>query len=363
MNQPSTDAYRRLLRPLSRRRKSPANLNKLETAFRELEERAVASSVLPALVAQSRLARANRSKDDWKDPDTVKSRIELAHALYIARRVSFQEYVFMVSQAAEVVHEGRILGRTCPELEQLSSAMRQVEKKHGLSGDEFWLAGDGPPEYERLNMKWEKAAEKLFVDVLRELGAQDVSDLYETDSAEFDRLRERGRRSFFHKNELVSALTDTVRRYEVEAQAAARASAFTAALTMLGAAMEGLLLLRCLRARTKAIDTAKSLPPKLRPRDPNAFTRWTLENLIQVCLHAGWLPRIDTPTLSIRPDGLADLLKKMRNRIHPGRVCSEHPWIEADRREFNDAELIYATLYATVFRGTMLRRFAVSTGR
>jgi hypothetical protein len=351
-----------LLRPLSRRRTSPANLTKIENAFRELEERAVASSLLPELVAQSRLARASRSKDDWKDAGTAKSRIKLAFTLYLARRISFQEYVFMVSQAAESVHEGRILGRIYPELERLSSAMRQVEKKHGLNADEFWPAGDEPPEYARLSMKWEKTADKLLVETLEELGARDVSDLYKRDRAEFDRLRERGRRSFFHKDELVPALTDTVRRYEVEAQAAARASAFTAAVSMLGAAMEGLLLLRCLRAKTKAIHAARSLPPKLRPRDPNAFTRWTLENLIQVCLHAGWLPRIDTPTLSIRPDGLADLLRRMRNQIHPGRVCSERPWIEANRREFDDAEVIYATLYATVFRGTLLRRLAVSTG-
>lgn len=356
MGQSATNARRRFLGPLGRRRTSPASLSKVEAAFRELEDRAIANSLLPELVAHSRLARESRSKGDWKDAGTAKSRMDLAFALYLARRVSFQKYVFLVSHPAETVHEGRIFDKAYPELERLSSKMRQVEEKHGLNEGEFWAAGDEPPEYARLSLKWEKAADRLFVETLRELGARDVADFYERDRAEFDRLRERGRRSLFHKDQLVPALADTVRRYEVEAQAAAQAAAFTAAVTMLGAAMEGLLLLRCLRARTKAIETAKSLPRNLRPRDPNALTRWTLENLIQVCLHAGWLPRIDTPTLSIRPDGLADLLRRMRNQIHPGRVCSERPWIETDRREFDDAELMYATLYAAVFRGQMLRR-------
>jgi hypothetical protein len=347
---------------LGRRRTSPANLRKVEAAFRELEERAIASSLLPELVAQSRLARESRSKDDWKDAGIARSRIKLAVALYLARRVSFQQYVFMASHPAENVHEGRIFDKAYPELERISTKMRQIEEKHGLKDGEFWAAGDEPPEYERLGLKWEKTADRLLIETFRELGIRDVADLYEKDRAEFARLRERGRRSMFHKDELVPALADTVRRYEVEAQAAAGAGAFTAAVTMLGAAMEGLLLLRCLRARTKAIETAKSLPPKLRPRDSNALTRWTLENLIQVCLHAGWLPRIETPTLSIRPAGLADLLRQMRNQIHPGRVCSERPWIEADRREFDDAEFMYATLYATVFRGAMLRTFAATGG-
>lgn len=361
MKQRSADVRRHLLKPLVRRRTSPAQLSKVEAAFRELEERAAASSVLPELAAQQKQARTNRPKDHWKDPITAKSHIDFAFAMYLARRISLQEYIFMVSHSVEGVHDGRIADKTYPELEELSCAMRQIEQKHGLGPGEYWLTKDAPPEYCRLSSKWSAAANRRFVETLNELEGHDVASLFQRDKGEFERLRERGRRSFFHKDELIPALADTVKRYELEAKTAAQAAALTAAVTMLGAAMEGLLLLRCLRSRAKATRTAKNLSPKLRPRDPSALTRWSFDNLIQVCLHAGWLPLIDTPSISIKPDGLAHLLKQMRNQVHPGRVCSDRPWIEATQREFDDAELIYSTLYATVFHGAMLRRFAEPT--
>jgi len=101
MKQSSVDVRRYLLKPLVRRRTSPAQLRRVEAAFRELEERAAASSVLPELAAQQKQARANRPKDHWKDPITAKSQIDFAFVLYLARRISLQEYVFMVSLSVE----------------------------------------------------------------------------------------------------------------------------------------------------------------------------------------------------------------------------------------------------------------------
>lgn len=362
MSQSSADIRRHLLKPLVRRRTSPAQRDKIEAAFLALEQRAAADTVLPELAARQKKSRASLPEDYLKDPIAAKSRIDFAFAIYLARRISFQEYLFMVSYAVEGVHDGRIADEKYPELEELSSGMRQIEQKHGLGPGEYWLTRDAPPEYRRLSSKWNAIEDKTFLETLNELEGHEVASLFVRDKEEFYRLRERGRRSFFHKNELIPALADTVKRYELEAKAAARAAAFTAAVTMLGAAMEGLLLLRCLRSKTKATQTAKNLARNLRPKNHNALTGWSFNNLIQVCLHAGWLPVIDTPNISIKPEGLALLLKEMRNQIHPGRVCSDQPWIEATKREFDDAEQIYSTLYATVFRGSMLRRFAEQTG-
>lgn len=360
MGQSSINVRQRFLRPLGRRCNSPASLEQIEAAFRELEERAFAISLLPKLSNQSKLDREKRPNASWKDARTATSRIEMAIALYLARRISYQEYIFMVSQAAEGVLDGRITDKAYPTLERLSCKMQQFEKDLESNDVGSGAPGTEPAEYTRLNKRWEKEADRLLASTFRELGAHDVAGHFERDRVGFDLLRERGRRSFFHKDDFVPALVDTIRRYEAEARAAAQASAFTAAVTLLGAAMEGLLLLRCLRASAKAIDAAKGLPKKFQPKDPVSPKRWTLENLVQVCLHAGWLPRIDTPTLSIRPDGLADLLRKARNQIHPGRVCSDRPWIQTDRREFDDAELIYTTLYTTVFKGALLRKFVVA---
>jgi hypothetical protein len=332
----------------------------METAFKELGEWAAASSNLPEFVAQQKSAQENRPKDHWKDPGTTATRINFAFAMYLARRITLQEYIFMVASSVEGVHDGRISAKAYPELEQLSLSMRQVEQRHGLAADQYWPIKEAPIEYRLLNEKWDAAANKRFLETLIELEGNIAADLYQRSKNEFERLRERGRRSFFHKDELLDTLVDTVKRYEIEARSAAHAGAFTAAIALLGAATEGLLLLRCLRSKAKAVQTAQNLPVKMRPKDVNALPRWTFDQLIHVCLHSGWLPQIETATMGIKPDGLAHQLRQMRNYIHPGKVCTDRPWIQAELREFEDAEAIYTTIYSSVFKGSMLRRFAQS---
>jgi hypothetical protein len=65
--------------------------------------------------------------------------------------------------------------------------------------------------------------------------------------------------------------------------------------------------------------------------------------------------------LAVRPDGLADLLRHLRNCIHPGKVCTVRPWIEAEQRDFEDAEMIYTTLFSTVFNGAFLKQYSDSS--
>ena len=345
---------RQMLRPLVRRRVASANQASLDHALRELEERAAASSLLPEMVAAQRMARQKWPEGRWKDGEAVRVTVQFAAALYFARRVSLQEYTFMVAQAAEGVHDARLADRAYPEIEQLSKHMRKVEATHGLKPGEYWLKKDAPPEFRSLSAKWDAAADARFADTIAELEGGTVSRMFATNRPAFDRLRERGRRSFFHKSELIPALVDTIKR---EARDSADAGAFTAAVTLIGASVEGLLLLRCLRSQAKSSQVCANLPAKKRPRDSSSPATWSFDALIHVCLAAGWLPKINTPTISIRPDDLAHLLRQMRNYIHPGRVCTHRPWIEVERRDFDEAEVIYTTLFATVFRGAMLKRY------
>lgn len=275
--------------------------------------------------------------------------------MYLARRVSFQEYTFLVASAAEGVHDGRMSVGAYPDLQRLSGEMRALETAHGLKSDQYWLIADAPPEYRALNAEWSKAANARLAETLRELEGQAVSSLFESDPGEFDRLRERGWRSFFHRNEPVASLADTIVRYEHEARAAASANAFTAAVILLGAAVEGLLLLRCLRSRTKASRVAAELPRQKRPKDVATPSKWTFDTLIHVCLQAGWLPEISIPSMTVRPDGLAHLLRQMRNYVHPGKVSTERPWIEVDGHDFADAEIVYTTLFTTMYKGAALK--------
>jgi hypothetical protein len=93
---------------------------------------------------------------------------------------------------------------------------------------------------------------------------------------------------------------------------------------------------------------ARSLPRRKQPRSPNDPATWTFENLIQVCMAAGWLPPVSTEVATYNPAGLAHLLRTMRNHIHPGRRVRERPWLEAEVGEYKDAEAIYVTLLATL---------------
>jgi hypothetical protein len=326
---------------------TPAHAKRVQVAFSELEDRATAAAILPQLVKA--VERGRNPNNNARDPAAL---VELASALLIARRFSLQEYIFMLDSAAEGIHSNRITAGAYPELQRLSDEMRAVEAAHGLNSNQYWPESDGPPEYQALNVKWEKAANVRRAEILRELdGSKTGSALFDSDPNEFHRLRERGRRAFFHKNESVAALSDTIVRYEREARAAAATKAYTAAVILLGAAVEGLLLLRCLRSRTKAARVAAELPRNKRPRDATKPSEWKFDTLIQVCLRAGWLPAIDTPSMTVLPDGLAHLIRRMRNFVHPGKVAVERPWIEVDALDFADAEIVYTTLFATMYKG------------
>ncbi|MDE2466030.1 MAG: hypothetical protein KGO02_20285, partial [Alphaproteobacteria bacterium] len=254
---------------------------------------------------------------------------------------------------------GRLSERRYPEIQALSDAMHAIEVAHGLKPGEYWVKGDAPAEWQALSAKWDAAADRRLQETFVELEGGNVSGVFAQNRTEFERLRERGRRAFFHKGELVASLADTVKRYEIEARAAAASNAYTAAVTMMGAALEGLLLLRCLRSPVKASKTARALPAKNRPKTGSPPSMWTFDTLIHVCLAAGWLPAIETSNLSASPALLAHLLRQMRNNIHPGRVSIERPWVEAERRDFEDAEMIYTTLFATVFQGRLLQALKI----
>ena len=196
--------------------------------------------------------------------------MELAIALYASRRISTQEYVFFAVSPVEGVHEGRWFdGAYDDELGPISEAIENIKKEHGLSPDEDWLRDQGPEEWNRLNRQFEAILDSKFLEALSEFGLHDLAALKEQSPEELDRLRERGRRSVFHRDEYAPAIRDVVVRYEKDARRAAAAGSYAAAVTSLGAGIEGLLLLRCLRSSQKANRISKRLPKRLRPQFPD----------------------------------------------------------------------------------------------
>ncbi|UDM51380.1 hypothetical protein [Cupriavidus sp. MP-37] len=336
---------RALLKPIARRRAQRGNTMTLPRALDRIDMRSLANAHIPEI---AKLAKSLQAKPDRDHIEVAQSFIALARLLFVARRITEQEYTFLASASAEAEFERRVSGGEYPELEDVQSRIRNVMLAEGLTDDEYWPDGEGSLEYLDLSSQFDVAYERRFIETLSEFGLVDLVSLRNTNREEFDRRRERGRRAIYHKDEVLAAVKDIVIRYEVDARKAASVGAYSAAIPILGAAVEGLLLIRCLRSKRKSERIALALPGKKRPKKTDDPTTWTLDALIEVCLHAGWLPPVHTQIAVIRPESLAHILRGMRNYIHPGRVVQERPWVEADEHEYKDAEAIYATLLATV---------------
>ena len=333
---------RALLRPLSHRRKTAADRHRIIEAVAHLDTRAFGEHVLPETLA---VARRKRGADSWKDSANAGRFVALAQALYAARRVSRQEYVLFASFPVEEVHEARwIDGQYERDLGDISRQMDELEREYGLASDEYWPRDQAPRAYQRLSDEYSACLEIEFVRALRDFGLNDLADLKESHPEEFDRLRERGRRSVFHRDEIVAVLKDIIVQYEAEARRAASAKAYSAAITLLGAGLEGLLLLRCLKSKRRALLVSKKLPRKLRPPESDDPTKWRFETLIETCRAAGWLPPVVTSVAQYDSAGLAHSLRSMRNFVHPARRARERPWSEADEGDYRDAEAIYVVL-------------------
>jgi hypothetical protein len=336
---------RMLLKPLARRRKFAHDREGILRALERLDGRVIGQETLQEVREALSAARLDRKADSWKDPARARRFIALARALRASRRISRQEYVFYASSPVNWVHEGRWMdGYYDDDLREIQEGLKAVEREYGLAEGEYWPRGQGPKAYQRLNQQYSSVLDGRFVKALRELGLDDLADLRERAPDEFDSLLERGRRAAHHPGDTIPALRDMVVRYEADASRAASARAYSAAVTLLGAGLEGLLLIRCLRPRRKAQAVARSLPRRMRPQVLDEPTRWRFETLIETCHKAGWFPRVSTPVAEYRGAGLAHLLQEMRNFVHPGRRVRERPWSEADEEDYRDAEAIYTIL-------------------
>jgi hypothetical protein len=351
MDKMDKKVMKHLLKPLVQRPQRTIDRNALLDALGKLEERALGEQRLKELQSFFKsLTRKSNTENLWEDPIKVKKAVEMVQSLYFSRRISKQEYVFHVITPIEIIHDHRVMNDVYDtELRPINQKIKEIEIQHGLAPDEYWPLGKGPKEHTKLIKIYDDILESKFIETLREFGLNELADMREKDPVQFKRLLERGRRAIFHQNEQVAVIRDIVVRYEEDARRAASVKAYSSAITAIGAAVEGLLILRCLKSPKKALWTAKKLKrPKLRPQDDPDPASWSFDMLIQVCSKASWMPPFETETLKVDAAGLADFIRKLRNYVHPGKVYRERPWSEVDHRDFNDAEAIYTVLFRTL---------------
>lgn len=334
-----------ILKPLVRRRRNTIDEEAILTAYKRIDSRALGIDLIGQLRDVINSLGKDKTKKKYGDPYEAKKQVELTRALYLSRKITISEYVYFAAYYVENVFDHRMTdGAFKIKFGDISKAMRKIENAYGLGPDEFWKKCDAPKEYLKLDAEWGKIYDKLFIDTLKEFTLNDLSNLISQNPKEFDRLRERGRRSVAHKNEIELIVRDIIVRYEKDVKRAADANAYSAAVVCLGAGLEGLLLLRCYRSKFKSIRIAKKLPRRMRPRYSDDLTTWTFNNLIEVCYTAGWLPSISTDYATYNSAGLAHILRNMRNYIHPGRYAKDKPWSEISERDFKDAHAIYTLI-------------------
>ncbi len=242
------------LKPLSRNKKATSTED-LSEALERLNTRAYGQYAISELA--SSIPR-KRKPNSWKDPEVAKQYIEVSFVSYLARRISYAEYVFFASRWVEGIHEDRWLSGSYTEVLKIQERIDGLNRKLGLSTDKYWPKGDELKEYRKLNKEYDALLDSLFIQALREFGLKELAVLNEQNPKEFESLRERGRRAVFHKKDTVEALREVVLHYEEEARKAAQAQAYSAAIVALGSGLEGILILRCLKSKKKAIQTASS---------------------------------------------------------------------------------------------------------
>lgn len=342
MDKLDNEIRKRLLKPLLHRTGKDINCRELSNSFEKLEERAYGVHLVSELIPY---IKSSKNKKSWEDPEEARKYVALAKAMYMSRKISTQEYVFYAVYYPENINESRMINGTYDnELGDISSKMQETEDQYLLETGAGLTRNNCSKEYSELDKQWGDIFELKFIDVLQEFGLEDLAELKRTDSERFDNLRERGRRAVFHADEQVPAIRDIVVRYEDDARRAASIHAYSGAVISLGAAIEGLLILRCLKSPTKATRIARKITKRHRPSDLTDPTTWRFTTLIEVCGKAGWLPPLETETAKFDAVGLAYLIRLLRNYVHPGRYYRERPWSEIGQRDYDDAEAIFVVL-------------------
>lgn len=296
-------------------------------------------------------AQLNRIADKMRADDAPARDTEEAAQAWVAMgtamldggKISATESVIFLTFAVEGIHSKRWLDGAYSELETLSAQLEAIEREAGLRPDQYWKKADAPEEHKQLNDAYSAALDARFEMALREFGLTELADLWRDNRAEYDRLREIGRRSIFEKNNHLTAVSTSIPLYEDEAVKSASVGAFYAATVMLGSAAEARLLERFLSYPAETSAALACVARAERPRNADPL-HWNLEHMLAVAEQAGWLGIIEDDEVgaNVRPWLLC--IRDTRNLLHPGRHVRDKPHVMIGHEEFLDAQFGYGAL-------------------
>jgi hypothetical protein len=142
--------------------------------------------------------------------------------------------------------------------------------------------------------------------------------------------------------------------YDEEAHKCLASGAFLAGCAMLAAELEAVLLLTA-SVHTEEIDESPFRPE--REGKPKALISWKFWELLRVARDLGWIQsdwfvEIDTDGQLIRANDHADLVRKVRNLMHPARYIQDIPGGQVNEA---DLDICYRVVEEVIDRlGTML---------
>ncbi len=290
-----------------------------------------------------RKARGELRKLDLDDLSSVEERaknyLAIAQARFSAGEISEDDFAFYRRYALEhLVHESRWLNGNYEDvLGPISESIAQLQSEYGLTKDEYYPRGEGPPKYIELNAEYERQLDKKLIEVFREFGADDLAEIFLSNKENFYAHSELGRKSIFIDNE-VDRLNELAIGYEREAKLSQEGEAYLSASIMLCAAIETRLLIKCIsneqQARKAAIELGLT-NKVLKSKKPQA---WKLETLIEVSAQAGWIHNVETERFIFRGKDIAHLLREVRNRVHPHVQLKKNLGLSFGREQYKDVE-------------------------
>ncbi|QQR74269.1 MAG: hypothetical protein IPJ17_01345 [Holophagales bacterium] len=321
-------------------------------AVRHLESRSAAFDLARQLLREIEAEPRSFSEAPREEREQRATlNIWIARALRDANVLSQAEYVHKASfWALTVIHHNRFMaGDYDATLEPISQEIAEFEAEHGLASGETWQRGEGPPELQALERRWETAFKATEISVLRDLALDDIATKRESDPAGIGRLARRAAVRLSTNpsgpKNCEQRLEELATRYLLDATLAEKAGAYYAAAAMMGAALEALLLLRCFQD-PEGVHLALEyfLDEKWTKQ---RLTRWTLDNLICVAGAAGWLGSGDT-TDALPPECWARLVKNKRNLLHAGKHLEELPAKVIDEETTKDLRAMLVLLRSAI---------------
>jgi len=332
------------------KRPSPkTNEEQLKRALEHLDLRAAGMAGMQEELARMRALPSFSSSDRVNREAHAKAYLSLSRAQYYAGLLTEARCIHLITNFLDsAVLDGRLMdGDYDDDVGPISEKTKAIEREHGLSDDECWLASEGPPEWQEENRRFDEILDKKFAEILREFGDNGLADFWETDREEFDALVERGAHEREEGEDSTQALSDLADGYEREARICATNEAYYAACALVGACMEARLLLRCLADREGIREVVSRLPARHRPRSGNP-TEWDLTTLLRVCGNAGWLPELTGRIATHQPEGWGYRVRDLRNLLHPGRYIRQGPRVSVGQQQFDDAWAAYTLVICSL---------------